>query len=77
MRLLARGGVIAEPASATSVAGAMKLMKEGVIPKDEPVVCVITGAGVKWPQILADNVEGIVVDGNDEEAVRKLLIGVI
>ena len=73
MRLLAKGGVIAEPASAASVAGAMKLVKEGVIKKDEPVVCVITGAGVKWPDILADNVKGTVVDGNDEAAVRKLL----
>jgi threonine synthase len=73
MRLLAKGGVIAEPASATSVAGAMKLMKEGIIKKDECVVCVITGAGVKWPEILADNVKGTVVDGNDEAAVRLLL----
>ncbi|HIE29442.1 TPA: pyridoxal-phosphate dependent enzyme [Candidatus Poribacteria bacterium] len=73
MRLLARGGVIAEPASATSVAGAMKLVKEGIIKKGESVVCVVTGAGVKWPEILADNVEGSVVDGNDEEAVRSLL----
>ncbi len=73
MRLLAKGGVIAEPASATSVAGALKLVKEGIIKKDESVVCVITGTGVKWPEVLASNVEGSVVDGNDVEAVRQLL----
>ncbi len=73
MRLLAKGGVIAEPASATSVAGALKLIKEGIIKKDERVVCVVTGAGVKWPEILADNVEGSVVDGNDVAAVGQLL----
>ena len=73
MRLLAKGGVIAEPASATSVAGALKLIKEGIIKKDERVVCVVTGTGVKWPEILADNVEESVVDGNDVAAVGQLL----
>ena len=73
MRLLAKGGIIAEPASSASIAGALKLMKEGRIRKDESVLCVVTGAGVKWPEILAANVEGTMVDGNDDAAVKKLL----
>jgi len=73
MRLLAKGGVIAEPASAASVAGAMKLVKEGIIKKDETIVCVVTGSGVKWPETLAANVQGTVIDGNDAVAVRQQL----
>jgi len=40
-------GVFAEPAGAASVAGLKKLLKEGVINKDEEIVCMITGAGLK------------------------------
>jgi len=40
-------GVFAEPAGAASVAGLKKLLKEGVINKDEEIVCIITGAGLK------------------------------
>ncbi|MDO5580894.1 MAG: pyridoxal-phosphate dependent enzyme [Planctomycetia bacterium] len=38
-----------EPASAASVAGAKKLVEEGVIGKDERVVCVLTGYQLKDP----------------------------
>ncbi len=43
------GGLGCEPASATSVAGARKLVKEGVIGKDERVVCILTGHQLKDP----------------------------
>lgn len=50
-RLLARTeGVFAEPASAASVAGLLKLAREedeGWTPPDGPVVCVLTGHGLK------------------------------
>ena len=38
-----RSGIGCEPGSATSIAGAKKLVKAGVIKKNEKVVCVITG----------------------------------
>ncbi|MBQ6827494.1 MAG: threonine synthase, partial [Thermoguttaceae bacterium] len=38
-----------EPASAASVAGAKKLVAEGVIGKDERVVCILTGHQLKDP----------------------------
>lgn len=47
-RLLARKeGIFAEPAAAVPVACAKKMAESGVIKKDEKVVLVITGAGIK------------------------------
>jgi threonine synthase len=43
------GGLGCEPASAASVAGARKLRQEGVIGKDERVVCILTGHQLKDP----------------------------
>lgn len=43
------GGLGCEPASAASVAGVRKLVQEGVIGKDERVVCVLTGHVLKDP----------------------------
>src|SRR5207245_11739020 len=43
------GGLVCEPASAASVAGARKLRQEGVIAQDEKVVCILTGHQLKDP----------------------------
>ena len=43
------GGFGCEPASAASVAGAKQLVAEGVIGRDERVVCVLTGHQLKDP----------------------------
>jgi len=43
------GGLGCEPASAASVAGARLLVSEGVISKDETVVCILTGNPLKDP----------------------------
>jgi len=49
-KLLARvEGIFVEPASASSIAGLIKLVNNGVIDKDERVVCVTTGHGLKDP----------------------------
>ncbi len=49
-KLLARvEGIFVEPASASSIAGLIKLVNNGVIRKDERVVCVTTGHGLKDP----------------------------
>ena len=51
-RLLAsREGVFCEPASAASVAGLMKLASAGLDLRDKCVVCVITGTGLKEPEL--------------------------
>ncbi len=57
-RLLASGeGVFAEPASAASVAGFLKLAARGEFTRGDTVVCILTGAGLKDPDC-AINVAG-------------------
>jgi len=47
--VVGREGVGCEPASAASVAGARRLVEEGVIDRDAEVVCVLTGHALKAP----------------------------
>jgi threonine synthase len=49
-RLAQEEGIFCEPASAASVAGALKLAREGVGLAGKTVVCVITGSGLKDPE---------------------------
>lgn len=42
-----REGIFVEPAGATSVAGYLKAIEEGRISKNERVVCILTGHGLK------------------------------
>jgi threonine synthase len=51
-------GVYAEPASATTIAVLRKLVKSGKIRRDERVVCMITGTGLKYPEIAKTLVKG-------------------
>ncbi len=49
-KLLARKeGIFVEPASASSIAGLIKLLDEGVIDRSERIVCITTGHGLKDP----------------------------
>jgi threonine synthase len=49
-KLLAKiEGIFVEPASASSIAGLKKLVRNGIINKDERIVCVTTGHGLKDP----------------------------
>lgn len=51
MRQLAElEGVFCEPAAGSTVAGLKKLLEEGWVDRDESVVCVITGEGLKDPK---------------------------
>ena len=45
-------GLFVEPASAASIAGLRKLAGMGLVDKDEEVVCVVTGHGLKDPNII-------------------------
>ncbi len=51
-KLLAqKEGVFCEPASAASLAGAMRDIKSGKIPEGSKIVCTLTGHGLKDPDI--------------------------
>jgi threonine synthase len=52
MRQLGREGVCVEPASALTVAAALQLAQRGEVQSSERVVCLITAAGIKWPDML-------------------------
>ncbi|WP_127587973.1 threonine synthase [Paenibacillus koleovorans] len=66
--IAAKEGVFAEPASAASIAGVMKLKKEGVFRGGESVVCVLTGHGLKDPNIAIKSVGGELLVVQDSEA---------
>lgn len=51
-RLAAEEGIFAEPASAASVAGLLKMAEAGAIDPGSQVVCVLTGHGLKDPNVV-------------------------
>lgn len=65
-KLLAGEGVFAEPASAASVAGVLKLTRQGYFKSTEgKLVCTLTGHGLKDPNIAIKNIgEPVKVDAN-------------
>lgn len=75
--IAAREGIFAEPASAASIAGVMKLKEQGYFASGAKVVCVLTGHGLKDPNIAIKsvNAEPMVVKDSEEavmEAIAKL-----
>ncbi|MEM2941279.1 MAG: threonine synthase [Thermoproteota archaeon] len=68
-------GVFAEPAGAAPIAGLAKLVKEGFLNKDDTVVAVATGHGLKDPDVKIEPYSEIVIQAgeNPVEVLRKLL----
>jgi len=76
-QLIARTeGVFAEPASSASIAGVMKDVNSGKIPKGSTVVAVLTGNGLKDPNTAIDvsSIQPIVLP-NEKKAVMDHLKG--
>ncbi len=75
-RLLAeQEGVFCEPASATSVAGALRDLRNGKIEAGSRVVCTLTGHGLKDPDIAIKQGGGSVLKVPAElEAVKSALL---
>jgi len=73
-KLLARTeGIFAEPASAASLAGVIKLNKQGKFNKGDQVVCVLTGHGLKDPDNAIKVSEKPISVPATTEAIEKLL----
>ena len=66
-------GVCVEPASAASVAGLRKLRAEGIIDRDERVVCICTGNGLKDPDTIINNCAPPIKCGNSVADVERAL----
>jgi len=73
--MVARWGFGCEPASAASVAGLRKLLDEGVISKDESVVCILTGHELKDPNATVKYHTGIDMKTVQELALRTTPTG--
>ncbi|MED0995340.1 threonine synthase [Bacillus mobilis] len=78
-RLLAKSeGVFAEPGSNASLAGVIKHVQSGKIKKGETVVVVLTGNGLKDPDIaISSNTLDIANVSNDIEQIKEHIKGVI
>lgn len=48
-------GLFVEPASASPIVGLKKVLETGFVSKDEKIVCVATGHGLKDPEIILNN----------------------
>jgi threonine synthase len=73
--LTSREGIFCEPASATSIAGALRDIRSGRIPEGSSVVCTLTGHGLKDPDTAIRQCEGgmLTVDANLESVKRAIL----
>lgn len=75
-KLLAQSeGIFCEPASATSLAGAMNDIKQGKIPEGSKIVCTLTGHGLKDPDIVIQQYKaGIICVDAKLDAVKRAIL---
>ncbi|MEA2093212.1 MAG: threonine synthase [Pseudomonadota bacterium] len=73
--LTSRDGIFCEPASATSVAGALRDIRSGKIPEGSTVVCTLTGHGLKDPDTAIRQCEGDMLTVAAElDAVKHVIL---
>jgi threonine synthase len=74
--LTSREGIFCEPASATSVAGALRDIRSGKIPEGSRIVCTLTGHGLKDPDTAIRQCEGAMMTVDAElDAVKDVILG--
>ncbi|MGQ0501589.1 MAG: threonine synthase [Panacagrimonas sp.] len=76
-KLLAESeGVFCEPASAASLCGALRDIRNGKIEPGKTVVCTLTGNGLKDPDIIMkDGLSGLIRVAAERAAVERELLG--
>ncbi|MFQ6136995.1 MAG: threonine synthase [Candidatus Hydrothermarchaeales archaeon] len=72
--LARKEGIGVEPASASSIAGLIKLLDKGVIERDERVVCVTTGHALKDPEVIFREYEKPIEIEPDIERLKKFIV---
>ncbi len=72
-KLSSREGIFVEPASASSVAGLMKLHENGDIDEDETTVLITTGHGLKDPNAVTESIKIMDPIDCDMDTLRKIL----
>jgi len=71
--LARKEGIGVEPASAASVAGIKKMAEEGLLDRDERIVCVVTGHLLKDPETVIKQCEPPVEIDADLESLLSVL----
>jgi len=73
-RLLASTeGIFAEPSGVASLAGLIKLLDEGIVGKDETTVVLVTGSGLKDPEVVTKMFKEVHTIKPDLEEFEKLV----
>lgn len=73
LRILRTEGIFCEPASAAGVAGVARLAREGRLNRAETVVCILTGHGLKDPDIVAGEEGSLTPVPADLGAIREAM----
>ena len=69
-------GVFCEPASATSLAGALHDISTGKIPEGSVIVCTLTGNGIKDPEIAMQqcaDAKPVTIDASLDQVKKAIL----
>jgi threonine synthase len=66
-------GIFTEPAGGVSVAVLKKLVEDGIIERDEKVVCYVTGNGLKSPEAIADKLPKLNIVKPDIQLVSAMI----
>ncbi len=66
-------GIFVEPGAAVPVAALKRFVEDGIIDKDETVVCYLTGSGLKAPETLIEKVRPPIVIRPSVEELRKIM----
>jgi threonine synthase len=73
--LTEKEGIFCEPASATSIAGAIRDIKSGKIPEGSKIVCTLTGHGLKDPDTAISQCDSDMININPVmEEVRDAIL---
>jgi threonine synthase len=74
--LTGKEGIFCEPASATSLAGALRDIRSGRIPEGSSIVCTLTGHGLKDPDTaIKQCTEPMITVDAELEPVREAIVG--
>jgi threonine synthase len=73
LRILRTEGIFCEPASAAGVAGVERLAREERLHRSEGVVCILTGHGLKDPDIVAGEEGSLTPVDSEIGAIRRAM----
>ena len=72
-RIVGLEGIFCEPASAAGVAGVARLARDGRIHRSEGVVCILTGHGLKDPDVVAGEEGSLTPVDADLGSIRRAM----